>query len=95
MKVQELLTDESKWTRRAYARNRWGHVTGVRENDAVCWCLFGAVEKCYGWTVEGLRARKNIEGVLAELGYDSIAQFNDGPWTLFKDIQSVVKQAGV
>jgi hypothetical protein len=48
MKVRELLCDESKWTQYANARDGYGLQTSADSPDAVCWCLSGAIDKCYG-----------------------------------------------
>jgi hypothetical protein len=49
MKIQDILTDESKWTTRAGARNAIGHEVSVMSDDAVCWCLYGAISKAGLW----------------------------------------------
>jgi hypothetical protein len=49
MKVRELLSDESKWTQGAVARDKYGmEIESVDSPDACCWCLGGALIKCYG-----------------------------------------------
>lgn len=48
MKVSELLSDESKWTQKAMARNRSGEEIELRSPNACKWCLFGAILRCYG-----------------------------------------------
>lgn len=48
--VEKLLSDKSKWTTGVYARNSRGSEIGVNETDAVCFCLSGAIRKCYGYS---------------------------------------------
>jgi len=48
MTIQELLTDETKWTQSAYARLASGEPCSSVHPEAVCWCLIGAVNRCYG-----------------------------------------------
>jgi len=48
MKIKELLSDKSKWTQKAYARDIHGDALGHGSSQfAVSWCLVGAMEKCY------------------------------------------------
>lgn len=47
MKIRELYSDPSKWTKRAYARDPEGEPDFPRSQYAVCWCLDGAIELCY------------------------------------------------
>ena len=47
MKVRELLSDKSKWTQGTFARDKDGFEVNSRSRYAVCWCLMGAVNKCY------------------------------------------------
>lgn len=47
MTVQALLSDPSKWTRRIVARDAQGDGVEPDDQAAVCWCLSGALERCY------------------------------------------------
>ncbi len=47
MKVRDLLCDESKWTRGVNARDAAGEETSALSETAVCWCLNGAIGRCY------------------------------------------------
>lgn len=47
MKVQELLSDRSKWTQGRLARDARGIPCSPRSSEAVCWCVYGALDKCY------------------------------------------------
>jgi len=47
MKIRELLTENSKWTRGAMARDDAGVPVVESGSSAVCWCLVGAAWKCY------------------------------------------------
>lgn len=48
MKIKELLSTEKKWTKGTYARNAVGKACSPYSEEAVCFCLLGAVDKCYG-----------------------------------------------
>lgn len=48
MKVYELLDRPEKWTQGASARTIDGVMCNPNDSAAVCWCVFGAIYKCYG-----------------------------------------------
>lgn len=73
MKVRELFSDESKWTQGADARNALGEKVMAEAEDAVCWCLFGAVQKCYGF---GNRV-PILVGIEQDLKVLSLGPWND------------------
>lgn len=43
--ARELLSARKRWTRYYMARNADGAEIDPRSEKAVCWCLFGAVQK--------------------------------------------------
>lgn len=47
MKVHELLSDESKWTKGVYARGADGRPLATSDPDATCFCLLGGLRICY------------------------------------------------
>lgn len=48
MKVKELLATPDTWIRGVWAKDKSGWNTSPHHSDACCWCLIGAVKKCYG-----------------------------------------------
>lgn len=42
--ARELLSDESRWTKRSYARDVNGHPCSAKSPDACKWCLLGAIQ---------------------------------------------------
>lgn len=50
MKVYELLDTPEKWTQSVYAMDSRGRVVEPADEAAVCWCLSGALQRCYGET---------------------------------------------
>ena len=93
MKIKELLSDESKWTQGCMARDEQDVLVPVFSDNAVCWCLGGAVVKCY-FTHErdriGERLRKALPSPFA-----GITQFNDNEQTTFHDIKTLLELADV
>ena len=96
MKVYELLSDESKWTKGARARNRYGGELDFGEKGAKCWCLSGAICTCY----PSLSKRKIILNKVYEVLYSSgkimsITMFNDDPNTTFENVRSLCLQLDI
>lgn len=48
MKVYQLISKHQKWCKKDYAKNSFGNRTDPYSNDAVRFCLVGAISKCYG-----------------------------------------------
>jgi hypothetical protein len=47
LEVQRLLSDESRWTQKAYSRDKFDFnaTNDVTRPDQVCWCSVGAIAK--------------------------------------------------
>jgi hypothetical protein len=106
MKVKELLTDESKWTKGAAARNARGVAIFVNQEEACQFCLSGALQKCYGESGPELNDAENrlAEAVweytnepvhLRDKAIIDIIEFNDWRADGFKDIRAVIEKADV
>jgi len=90
MKVQDLLTDERKWTKNQMRR--------IREDGTVAYCLFGALDECYrNDSLAFLDAETRLKGAIyGEIDGESlISRFNDSPVTTFADIRRVIEQADI
>jgi len=64
MKVKELLADPARWTKRSFSRDKWGYQIHPRDEQAICWCIAGGIEKCYPDFEEKKEARKKILRVI-------------------------------
>ena len=47
MKVHELLSNKSAWIKLSYARDYNNNIVSCLSDEAVCFCLAGAIMKCY------------------------------------------------
>ena len=91
MKVIELLSDESKWTRNAFARNIHGDVVVPEDSDACCWSIFGAILKCYGYYTENNKSQLIISNsVRKEVKHINLQSWNDNKSTTFSHIRDVI-----
>lgn len=98
MTIAELLTDESKWTRRCYARGKWGEGRLPYDDEAVAWCLIGAARKCYGYdTDEYVDVIGCLRDAISKLGFrfTMILDFNDAFETTFEQVRRVIEEANV
>lgn len=95
MKIKELFSDESKWTQGRYARDKDGIKTNIKNDNASCWCLVGAVFKCYIYH----NADKAIQKLEKKFGksksYKNIVQWNDHPKRTFKQVKTLVNKLDI
>lgn len=76
--TRELLSDESRWTQRSYARRADGVGTGVFNSKASCWCLVGAADKVALDLYHVDRLDDVLDSLRAEIGVgESLTRFND------------------
>lgn len=83
MKIRELLSAPSKWTRHKLARNRDGVPCPPDSIHACCWCISGAVLKCY----ESTQGSIVFEKISVYINAPGIAVWNDDRSRTFRDIQ--------
>lgn len=93
MKLKKLFSSKRKWTQGELAKDSRGNFAEPLSNEAVCWCLLGAIEKCYG------RRTKLSKKVLEKIDYHlfqslvgegPVAVWNDDPYRKFRDIKKLV-----
>lgn len=93
MKVQDILTDESKWTKGALARDINGfEVDDVRSEKAVKFCLFGAIDRALGKTFSDSMAIDYQ--ICKKLGKDSVL-WNDAPERTFAEVRGLIEELDI
>lgn len=90
MKIQELLDKPEKWTQYTSARDINGKDVGYEADSAVCWCLIGAILKCYGEKSENV-----MDKIYKAFKGESIALYNDAKERTFKDVMKLVKELDI
>jgi len=95
MKIQELLTDESKWCKGAVSRTTSEVSLSADHPDAVSWCLLGAIVKCYPATTTQYQIRCRLLEHLGLTAEDTLVGFNDRASTTFNDILDLCKKVDV
>lgn len=73
--IYTLLSDENRWTRGKYARNKEGVGVPPESEEAVCWCLTGAIERI-GQTPNE-RTQLFIQLSVPLTGITNLQYFND------------------
>lgn len=90
MKLREVLTDESRWTRGSMARTKKGLPCSPRGESADSFCLLGAAVLCTDNLAELQELEKRLMAAV-ERHYGGpilVHRFNDS--ATFADIQAVM-----
>jgi hypothetical protein len=91
MKVRELLSDESKWTKGSVARDFEGHfLLNPLDGRACSWCLVGALCYCYSVFDNGPSIK-----VIDRLGVRSLSKWNDAPERTFAEVKALVEELDI
>lgn len=91
MTVLELLSDPKRWTKRVTARDKDGNPTPSGYPDAVCWCLVGAILKCYPDRIGEIVNKVNQ--VILSKGHRNLVNFNDT--ATHEDVLEVAREANI
>ncbi len=91
MKVRELLNARSRWVQGTDAEKSDGQETYAKDPDATCWCLLGAIERCYPH-----EEREDIyDRIVAATKESQISSWNDSPLRTFEDVQKLVQELDI
>lgn len=92
--ARELLSDEKRWCRGAYARDAAGNMwNGRKRNQPESWCLIGAVMKCAPRDDGGTQAAEAAQLCLSDIVGDSLAHWNDNPVRRHSDVIALLDEA--
>lgn len=91
MKVQDILTDESKWCQMAWFLDTKGRQV-LNHRDAVKFCLQGAFQKAYavGELQPWLDARKKLQEKIG-----SAIDWNDHPSRTFAEVRALIVELDI
>lgn len=107
MKAYAKLSDASKWTQGAMARDKIGERCDTFDPDAVRWCVLGAMRECYipnsgrDMDDEGMyhppyvAAKKRLNDHLITLGHPYIIYWQDDAFREFDEVRSALIAADV
>lgn len=66
-KLRELLSDESKWTQTALARNKNNQIVAIASPEACKFCLIGGLDKLDISVDEWIAKHRKITAYISEL----------------------------
>lgn len=92
MKVQDILTDESKWTRGSYARGVSGRTVDYLGKSAVCFCLMGAIMRAASTETE---QKEMYMAVNLKLNHRGIEGWNDAPERTFAEVRGLIEELDI
>ena len=96
MKPSDVLKLKKNWVKNSYANRQDGSSCSVESDNAVCWCLVGAIMKCYPHPKTQVEKRLKASSAMKKLfpgRTNSLLQFNDHKDTKFTDVKKVLKEA--
>ena len=100
-KTRTLIERKENWTKGAFARNFGGYVVESASNDAVCWCVSGALRRVFAQEDAEAKTDKMYEknNVFEQLNevikegtkgvFGMISAFNDDSKTTHEDVLRV------
>jgi hypothetical protein len=96
MKIKELYSGPEKWTKGVLARNAEGKQVDIKHPTAECFCIIGALKKCYASNIDDMQFQFAVAKIITELGpIDSLASWNDAPERTFEEVKALVERADV
>ena len=96
MTMFELFSKHTKWIQGDFARDSPGKACCANSSLAVCWCLLGAMERCYRPSerpaIHSKMVRYINRGDNEGIG---CGQWNDSRGRKFKDVRKLCKTLGI
>ena len=89
MKAWQLLDSKEKWCQRQYAMDANGYTVDPAAEDAVCWCIDGAIKKCYE---SGMLPRRFYERIPE---YSCSVTYNDDPRRTWEEVHALLKELDI
>jgi hypothetical protein len=87
--MEELFSDESRWTKEYYAKDMYGNDVEATSKEAVKWCLIGGAAKVY-------YSKGKYPAILHLISINtgiSPSMFNDQ--ASYKEVYNLVKRLGI
>lgn len=97
MKAWELLDGPEKWTQGEGARDENGVPVYYNAKNAVCWCLMGALAKCYGsLTPDWYAAVDKVNDALTQKHKNILViKWNDDPNRTWQEVHDLLKELDI
>lgn len=99
MKVKDLYVSEANWCRLHFAKNAIGACC-YDDPTANCWCLLGAVQRCYYNRPDGVFHNKLFFDIMDKIkkhlgGLDTITDWNDDKNRTFDEVKKLVVELDI
>ncbi len=92
----ELLINPKRWTKGPFARDADGKTCDPRSDQAVSWCLVGALLRCYPSSEDPVAFYRAVDKVIAKLPKGRFpAEWNDDPARTHAEVLEAVIESGV
>lgn len=89
MKIQDLLSDETRWCKGTSARDCDDKPCHSQDSGAVRWCLLGAIRKVYGPYYPTIRYK--IQNHL----HEAASHWNDAPERTFSEVRELIEKLDI
>ena len=90
-KTRNILSDPKKWNKKSLARTKQGDICLARSEQAVKWCLIGAMDKVCGNNFEEWETARDI--ISSFIDVQNLVEFNDGRTTTHAKLMLVLDWA--
>lgn len=91
MKPSELLDSPEKWTKGAWGRCKDGSACDCRDERATCWCIIGAIYKCFSNEARIEKLLKEMRDSL-NLSEHPLMWWNDNPERTYEEVIDLLKK---
>lgn len=98
MKVKDLLYSPTKWLKNSFAKDENGKVCHSTDDQAACWCVMGAIIRCYPTKNpdDYNRYCDILDSILEEIApHTTISVWNDMDTTSFEDMRKVIEKLNI
>lgn len=90
-----MLKSSKQWMQGAWARTKTGRETSWDNRYACCWCVDGAIAKCYKSRDARAAARAALRRVVGVEEDWCLWGWNDTPGRTFAEVRAAVREAGI
>ncbi len=95
MKIKTLLSDKSKWAKGWFAYDKYGFCVDAVSERAACYCLMGAVNKCYPNRTDTVM-KKLLTGIQkTQPRVKSVVSWNDNSRRKFSEVKRLVTKLDI
>ena len=75
--VRQKISNPQHWTKGAFARDSNGMAVMELNEEAVCWCIMGAVFACDNTNDQFVDGVYIVSQLIFTMGYPTVSSFND------------------